>query len=403
MRIRRMKRFVLLLGVLVLFATILLAADADGAGLSARCRRPVADAPAGLPAVAVLTTDCGRYRIAPNGRVRFIGPRRLPVPAGSSWFMDLTWYRIDHGRLLVGRRHEFLWRSHGRFAPARGEGVGAVALARTRVAFSFFAGKTPTLYLARLAGAEAPVARGETPLGWTQSGSLLTLSARGGVIRVRAASGRLERTLAHGIYNFAFDHATGTIVYVARGTLVRFDGRRVRTLARLTALNLGGRPSLTPFPGVVVAGGRRRLVALRPDGSLLSSTLLPRPHAQADRAPGALAADRHGNVAFTATDGNSAYGSRGTESIYLLAAGARAARPIYRERVDFAVCERQAELAWHDNWLLYSAGEGYAAAIDTRQPGRSVELSPLIRRLPGMTAGDEDQFFDASWGGIRGV
>jgi hypothetical protein len=137
---------------------------------------------------------------------------------------------------------------------------------------------------------------------------------------------------------------------------------------------------------------------LRPDGSLVSSTLLPRPHAHADWAPGAIAADRHGTVAFTATQGNTAYGSSGTESVYLLAAGARAARRVYRERVDFAVCERQASLAWHDDWLLYSAGEGYAAAIDTTQPGRSVELSPLIRRLPGMTARDEDQFFDASWG-----
>jgi hypothetical protein len=384
-------------------ATILSASDADGAGLSARCRSAVAKAPAGLPAPVVLTTDCGRYRIAPNGRVHFIGPRRLPVPAGSSWFMDLTWYRVERGHLVVGRRHESLWRSRGRFVPARGEGVGAVALARGRVAFSFFAGKTPTLYLARLGGAENPVAHGETPLGWTQSGSLLTLSARGGAIRVRAASGRLERILAHGIYNFAFDHATGTIVYVAHGTLERFDGRRVRTLAHLTMLGLGGRPSLSPFPGVVVVSGRRRLVVLRPDGSLVSSTLLPRPHAHADWAPGAIAADRHGTVAFTATQGNTAYGSRGTESVYLLATGARAARRVHRERVDFAVCERQAGLAWHDGWLLYSAGEGYAAAIDTRRPGRSVALSPLIRRLPGMTAGAEDQFFDASWGEARGV
>jgi hypothetical protein len=383
--------------------SMLVAAGAGGAGLAARCRTAVADAPAGLPAAVVLTTNCGRYRIAATGRVGLIGPRRLPVPARSSWFMDLTWYRIEHGHLLVGRRHRFLWRSRGRFAPARGEGVGAVALSRARVAFSFFGGETPTLYLARLAGAERPVARSETPLGWTQCGSLLTLSTRGGVIRVRASSGRLERIVAHGIYNFTFDHATGTIVYVAHRTLERFDGRRVRTLARLTALSLGGSPSLTPFPGVVVASGRRRLVVLRRDGSLLSSTLLPRPRAHADRAPGAVAADRNGNVAFTATDGNSAYGSRGTESVYLLAGGARAARPIYRERVDFAVCERQAELAWHDDWLLYSASEGYAAAIDTTQPDRSVELSLLIRRLPGMTASGADQFFDASWGGIGDV
>jgi hypothetical protein len=381
---------------------LLVATDAGGAGLAAGCRAAVADAPHGLPAAVMVSTDCGRYRIAPTGRVRFIGPRRLPVPARSSWFMDLTWYRIERGHLLVGRRHEFLWRSHGRFADIRGEGVGAVVLSRTRVAFSFFAGKTQTLYVAPLARAERPIARGETPLGWTQSGSLLTLSIRGGVIRLRSADGVLERTLAHGIYNFAFDHATGTIVYVAHGTLARFDGRHVRTLARLAELRLGGRPTMTPFGRTVVVSDRHRLAVLRADGALLSSTLLPRSRARADWAPGALAADSNGNVAFTATEGNTAYGSRGFETVYLLTAGARAARAIYRERVDFAVCERGATLAWHDDWVLYSAGEGYAAAIDTPRSGRSVDLSPLIRRLPGFTAGGT-QFFDASWAGTHDV
>jgi hypothetical protein len=89
----------------------------------------------------------------------------LSVPARSSWFLDLTCYLVEHGRLVVGHRHRLLWRSRGRFGPARGHGLRAVTLSRTRVAFSFFAARTPTLYLARLDGAEAPVARGETPLG----------------------------------------------------------------------------------------------------------------------------------------------------------------------------------------------------------------------------------------------
>lgn len=287
--------------------------------------------------------------------------------------MDLTWYRIEHSRLLVGRRHRLLWRSQGRFASVRGEGVGAVTLSRARVAFSFFTGRTPTLYLARLGGAEAPVARGETPLGWTRTGSLVTLGSRGGVILVRSASGRLQRTLTRGVYNFVFDRARGALVYVAHRTLERFDGGRVRALARLPELRLGGRPSLTPLAGVLVVSGRQRLVVLRADGSLLSSTVLPRRRARADWTPGALAADAKGDVAFTATRGNTAYGSSGFESVYLLPAGAQAARAIYHEHVDFAVCERGAALAWHGDWLLYSASEGYAAAIDAAWGGR-VEL-----------------------------
>jgi len=344
----------------------------------------------------VLTTSCGRYQVAATGRVRFLGGRRLPVPAGSSWFMDLTWYRLEHSHLLVGRRHRLLWRSHGRFAATRGEVVGAVALSRTRVAFSFFAGTTPTLFLARLGGAEEQVARGETPLGWTRAGSLVTLSNRGGVTRVRSANGQLERLLAHSTYNFVFDRASGALLYLAHGTLERFDGNRVRALTRLPELGLGGRPTLTPLAGVVVVSGSHRLVVLRPDGALLSSTPLPRPRAHADWAPGALAADSNGDVAFTATRGNTAYGSTGSETVYLLRAGASTARAIYREHVDFAVCERQAALAWHGHWLLYSASEAHAAAIDVSRPGRFVELSPLVHRLPGMTVGGDDAF-DASW------
>jgi hypothetical protein len=74
----------------------------------------------------VLTTRCGQFGVDPDGHVRFLGARRLPVPRGSSWFMGLTWYRVEHGHLLVGRGHRLLWRSHGRFAPAYG--VGSVAL-----------------------------------------------------------------------------------------------------------------------------------------------------------------------------------------------------------------------------------------------------------------------------------
>ncbi len=384
------------LAAAVALAGLLVAATASGAGTAGSCRRVVAAAPTGLPAAVVLTTDCGRYQASGTGRVRFLGDRRLPVPAGSSWFMDLTWDRIEQGRLLVGRRHRLFWRSHGRFHAGPGDGVGAVALSRTRVAFSFFKGRTPTLYLARLEGAEQRIARGETPLGWTRTGSLLTVSSRSGVLRVRSARGRVQRTLARGVYNFVFDRANGALVYVAHGMIEHFDGARMRVLADVPELYLGGRPSLTPLRGVLVVSGRRRLVVLRRNGSLVSSTRLPRPRAHADWAPGAVAADARGDVAFTATRGNTAYGSTGTESVYLLASGAKSAHAIYREHVGFAVCERQAELVWRGDWLLYSASEGYVAAIDTTRSGRFVELSRLVRRLPGMTAGG---VFDAAWSG----
>lgn len=390
----------LLAGLVVLAAGVTACPASAGADVRAGCRRAVAHGPNGLPAPVTLTTSCGRFAVAGDGRVRVLGARRLPVPPGSDWFMDLTWYRVERGHLLVGRGHRLLWRSRGRFAPAYG--VGAITLSRDRLAFSFFAGKAPTLYLAPFGGTEQRITSGETPLGWTRTGALLTVSSRGGVIRVRSGSGRLKQTLARGIYNSVFDGASGALLYLAHGTLERFDGSRFRPLARLGRLGLGRRPSITPLRGVVTIRDSHRLAVLRPDGSLVSTTVLPRPTASADSVPGALAADGTGDVAFTATRGNTAYGSSGSEIVYLLPAGARAAEAVYRERVDFAVCERQAELAWHEGWLLYSSSEGYAAAVDATRPGWSVDLGPLVRRLPGMVAGD-DGVFGASWSGADGI
>jgi hypothetical protein len=380
-------------------AVVLVCADLGGAGVEASCGRTVAPAPSGLPAPVVLTTSCGRFGVGADGLVRFLGGRWLPVPPGSSWFMDLTWYRVEGGRLLVGSGERLLWRSRGRFTPAYG--VGAIALSQDVLAFSFFAGQTATLYLARLGGAERPVARGETPLGWTRTGALVTLSTRGGAIRVRSAGGRLERTLARSVFNEVFDRASGALFYVAQGTLERFDGSRVRSLASLERLGLARRPELTPLSGLIVLRDSQRLVVLGADGSFVSSALLPRPRTRVDGALGALAADSAGDVAFTATRGNTARGSTGSEMVYLLPAGGRAARVIYRERVHFAVCERQSGLAWHGRWLLYSASEGYAAAVDTARPSRFVDLSSLVRGLPGMIGGG-GEVFEASWSGASG-
>ena len=102
--------------------------------------------------------------------------------------------------------------------------------------------------------------------------------------------------------------------------------------------------------------------------------------------------DAGGDVAFTATKGNNAYGSSGTETVYLLPRGAHSAQPLYRKRIAFAVCERQATVAWRGAWLLYTTSEGYAVALNAATR-RAVDLSSTIARLPGMDAQD----FTAKW------
>lgn len=268
-------------------------------------------------------------------------------------------------------------------------------MSQGRIAFSFAAPpaswKPPTLYLVRRGGAERAVARGETPIGWTAGGRLVTWG-HAGSLRVRDRDGRLMRTLAASVYTFVFDPDRHALFFLANGRLERFDGRGLRSLVRLTAVGVSAPLTIEPAGAFVALRGRRRLVIIRRDGAVISSAALPRLRLETDRISSEVAADAVGNVAFTATRGNTAYGSRGTETVYLLRRGASIAQPLYRERIAFAVCERQATLAWRGRWLLYSASEGYAAAVDT-SARRAVDLSSTISGLPGTSA----QNFRAGW------
>src|SRR4051794_8017495 len=136
-----------------------------------------------LPAPIVATTSCGRFEVGTGGRVHFLGPKSLPVPPGVNWYEDLSWYRIVRGHVVVGRGLRTEWRSHRSYPLSRGSGVGAVRASSNRVAFSFAAPpanwKRATLYVARRGSDERAVAVGETPIGWTGQGALVTWSHRG--------------------------------------------------------------------------------------------------------------------------------------------------------------------------------------------------------------------------------
>jgi hypothetical protein len=354
-----------------------------------------------LPASIVVMTDCGRYRFDRRGRVSYRRAFALPVPPGTTaYYPDLTWVRLrnDHrnGRLTIGHGRRTLWRSRGRhFRDARDSGIGAVVSGRTAVAFSVFRGRRLSLYVARLGRAERVVATGETPLGFTAGAALVSERGRTLLLR-RGGRDWHPRRLSSGASDVVFDHAAHAVYFVDRGRLERFDGARVTRLATLTALRVGERPQIEPLGRLVGVHSSSRLAVLRPDGRVFASTALPRPARRADVVSSALAVDGDADaVAFTVTHGNSAYGSRGSELVYLLRPGEAAARVVFRERLRFAVCERAAELAWRGRWLLYSTSEGRVALIDTRRPARSVDLSETVARLPGMGGGEGR--FDAGW------
>jgi hypothetical protein len=379
-----------MLGFVAAIAFVLLVAPEAPAAAS--CASRIATRTAPLPAPIVVTTDCGRFRFGLGGHVSFRRGFALPVPAGASYFMDLTWYRIDRGRLTIGHGKRTLWRSRGRFE--RYVGMGAVASSRTAVAYAVFHGRRQLLFVATLGRPERLVGRGEWPLGFTRAGRLVT--QRGSTLLLRGGPDWRARKLVGGAGDVVFDHGTHGVYFLTRGRLMRFDGKRVRPLARLAALRIGRRPEIEPLGRLVGVHDQRRLIVLRDDGRVFASTWLPRPLARIDSVSSALVADADADaVAFTATRGNTASGSRGSEVVYVLRPRATAARSVYRERLSFAVCERAADLSWRGPWLLYSASEGHVALIDTHREA-GIDLSATVARLPGMN-GDQGRF-DVSWG-----
>jgi len=374
-----------------------LAAEGGATRASDECAKRMPRVRAVLPASVAITTSNCSFEIARDGRVRRVSTDPLPVQRSFEWYPSTgVWFRLEHGHLVVGRWRTRVWTSHGRF-PVAYE-IGAIALGSSALAVSY-GNRNPTLYIAPLGGRERRIARGEFPLGWIGDG-LYTRLDRGAQLLLRGETGDLRKTLARRVYTYTYDQTNGRLYFLAHGTLVRADGGRRRQLASLADLGLsaGRYMQVQPLGRLVALRDTHRLVVLRSDGSLFAATQLPRGRARADGISSSIvAAPDAAVVAFTATRGNTASGSSGNETVYLLRAGADAAIPVHRERIDFAVCERGADLAWHDHWLLYSASEGNLAAVDTTNAHRAVELGAVIRKLPD-TSGDEGNLdFSARW------
>ena len=384
--------------VAILAAVAMLAAGSGHAGgpAASPCQSALPRTRLDLPAPVIVTTNCGRFRLGPAGRVVYLGPRTLPVPRGASYWADLTWTRFARGHLLVGRGHQQLWRSHRTYPHTYPANIGVVVLGRHELAFSYYRGRRPLLYLARYGANERALTGGELPLVFLRSGEFVTWRDRGGALVLRTASGRVERLIAPHAANPLVDRR-GTILFRVADRLRVFDGHRVRSLASLRSLGLTGQPLIELLGRLVAIRNERLLVVLDLDGRRLASTRLPQRRRPVDMVSSPVVANPAGTaVAFAAARGTTAYGSRGRETVYLLRAGEHQARPLYSEPLQFKGCERAANLAWHDHWLLYSATEERAALIDSSLQARPVELSNLIARLPGAHRSD-DAVFDASW------
>lgn len=377
------------IGLLALVAAPI-AAAASGGAVSHACSAGIG---APLPAQLTVRTARGTFALRRDGGVCRVSGDSQPVPQGASWWPSSgVWERIDHGHLVVGRWRRTLWRSRRMFA--HGYEIGAIAVSRQGIAFSYGA-SGQRLFVAAGRGPERLVARGEYPLGWTTNG-LYTRSDRGGRILLRGSGGTV---LARGVRTYAYDAFSRSLYFVRGGWLMLDQGGSEWALADLGNLGLTLRDlQILPLGRLVGLEDSRRLVVLRQDGSAFASTLLPRGARRADGVSAQPVAAPDGSaVAFAATSGNTASGSRGTETVYLLRLGATAAQPIHTEHVKFAICERGADVTWHGPWLLYDASEGNTALIDMRT-GHAIELTRLIHRVARPYASNEgDLNFDIAW------
>ncbi len=346
--------------------------------------------PAPITIAAGLVGRSVTYRIGRDGRIRRIANPQSPFPSASSWFPGTnTWYTIRAGHLIVGRGRKALWRSHGKIAANQ---IGVVAAGSHEVAFQH----DHKLYLARLGHAERAVTHRELPLGWTGDG-LFTYRYQGRQLVLRGASGTLVKVIARRPLGSDYSVANGTLYVITRGVLMSAHGVRVRQLGSLTRLGLSADTWIQPLGRLVELQDNHRLVVVRANGSVFASARLPITHDQAENISSSLVVDPQlravaFTVAYDETGKRSA--KRGTETVYLLRAGASAPTPIHRGHVQLAVCERGASLEWHRNWLLYTNTEGSLAAIDTSAAHHTIELRSLVNRLPGTRHG-----FTASWAG----
>lgn len=257
-----------------------------------------------------------------------------------------------------------LWRSpDARWSAAR---IGVVVTGRRTFAFQYH----HLLYVGRAPGAVRPVAQRELPLGWTRRG-LYTYSYPRRELLLRGPTGRLLTVISPLPFHADPFVANGSLYFVVRGVLMSARGPHVRRLASLAALGMPRDSWLQPVGGLLELQDNRRLMLLRADGSLFAWTPLPRRDGETETISSSLVASPGETaVAFTAaagesTDPNDAARALGTETTYLLRAGARTAVALHTEHVRFRVCERGARLHWSGRRLLYDNSEGNRAVIDT--------------------------------------
>jgi len=332
-----------------------------------------------VPAPVVLSTDCGWFRLETDGAVN-----RLPIDwlakQNRAWRQrhgaGLTINRTRAGRYLVLRRGRVIWRSAGFYYNE----AGSTAFGSHAFAFDSY-GRRGVL-LTDLRSPERLVlhGRGLYPIGFSNRGELLVNGRR--MITVISPDGTvLSRYPYRRSSSFAFDEQTKTLYFVSPDSVLSSaQGRAVRRIRKVRVrgwIGLLGRRLLT-------FTARRHVAVLRRDGSFMAGAGWRGARREIDA--GVETSDDGKLFAFRVSRARPG-ARRSTATVYVLRAGERRARVIYRHRLDRAGCGSGASLDWHGPSLLYRSVDGSGVAeADVLVPGRSpTRLTPLLRALPRLS------------------
>jgi hypothetical protein len=370
--------------LLLLLAVLVSGSAAQAASDPASCRAVLPRGPA-VPAPIVFRNSCGGFLLDRDGRVARLSREwfaRRSVGTGRRYGADLRLRRTRPGAFILGRKGAVVWRSSSLYRNDGGDvafGPGAFAFASYRRG----------IFVTDLRGPERLVVpgRGLHPIAFLHDGSLLVSEpGRTPSILVVSPGGSLVARYRYRRMNgYAFDERMETLHLVLPSRLlVRIDATGVRVVRALR--DLDGWVWLTG-PYLMLSDfahrGRSdeiRVAVLRRDGGFVSRWRWRSPTgAGVDSGP-EVSPDGQRFAFRTVTR------PRGEVVVYVLRDGEKQPTQVLRHAGRQAGCGVGASFSWHGRALLYTATDGPATIVDTRD-GTIVSLiriaSELQRRAPG--------------------
>jgi hypothetical protein len=328
-----------------------------------------------VAAPIVVKTSCGGFRLDSSGEVTRLPRRWFALHAsgtGRRYGADLQIRRNPAGRITLLRRGRVVWSSSGLYPRTGGDvgfGPGAFAFA------SYYSG----LFLTDLAGPERLVLRGRGlfPYDFFADGRLIVVG--GPHITVLSPTGRIERRYPYSrtrrASGLAFDAERDTLYFVTRRQrLATLHGTRLRVGRRLA---VGGNIGLAGRERLLFAGGRSLTLTTR-EGRVIAHAGWTRRGLHNLDSGATVSADGR-TVAFRLSDARPG-ARKGRAVVYLLTAGQRGARAVYRHRLGPVGCGTGAGMAWHAGHLLYSSADGEVAILQA--DGSRRDLTRFVKRLP---------------------